>query len=240
MIVIGTTTAAHRVDGQDPRTYASWLMKADTLRASLPDTEIRFFAALELDARGLAPFEPLIARMRASGGRRWLFGLDDDAEVITTQNRLRRICIGNNLVSEYAMEAGASHCLYLAADVSPHDRILPRLLELDAPLAASHIRTYCLGEDCPPLPEFAPWDVRSQETETCAAMMLRRDVLTRIKWRVDIDRGLTDDPAMCADVRELLGHRVLSRHDCVSVHYPESIEAFEHRATEEQRRVHRG
>lgn len=237
-IVVGCTTVGFKMTG-DWRNWGSWLANAEQVQQSLQD-EVTYFAALETDARGLPPFFPLMERLADVMGDYWTFSLNDKAEVITTANRIRRICMGHNLVSEYAMEIGASHVLFLASDTQCRDDVLPRLLELDAPVAACHIPTYCLGVDQPPLPEFAKkgWDVRAH-METCAAMLLRRDVFTRIKWRADKDRGMTDDPSMHADVTELLGEPVLSRHDVLATHYPESIPPIEQRHTEEQRRVWR-
>lgn len=267
MIVVGCTTVAYRMTAKDrdpdeARMYwAAWMHNAEYVQASMPDEEVRYFAALEVDARGLVPFAPFIERLQAIGGEFWTFSLDDGVTVLGTADRLRRIVMGHNLVGQYAVDKQASHCLFLASDTSARDDVLPRLLELKAPVAASHISTYGLGVNDPRVPcreewhtpecnwrreengqvvdcvcGAGRWDVRSH-METCACMLLRRDVFTRIKWRVDPDRNLTDDPSMHADITELLGDQVLSRHDVQAVHWPQQIPAIEHRHSEEERTV---
>jgi hypothetical protein len=239
VIVIGTTLAAYKMSGADWHSWGAWLANAEAVKASVDDN-VRYFAALETDARGLVPFEPLLRRLDEIDGDYWSFSYDDRATVIDTANRLRRICAGQNMVGEWASEMRASHCLFLASDTQCRDDVLPRLLELKAPVAACHIPTYCLGVDRPLITDYAArgWDVRSH-MESAACMMLRRDVFIRIKWHCDIDRNFSDDPAMHADVTELLGVPVLSRHDVLATHWPESVPAIEHRHTEEERRVYR-
>jgi hypothetical protein len=238
MIVVGCTTVAFKMTG-NWHNWGAWLANAEQVMASVDD-EVRYFAALEVDARGLEPFKPLIDRLEAIGGEYWTFSLNDKVDVITTQNRLRRICIGHNLVGEWAMENGASHTLFLASDTQCRDDVLPRLLEVEQPVVACHISTYNLGRTLEPLPEYVErgWDIRSH-METCACMLLRRDVFSRIKWHTNIDRNLTDDPAMHADVEELLHERVLSRHDVEATHWPQSIPAIEERHTDAERTVSR-
>ena len=234
MIVAGCTIPSFKMTG-DWHNWGAWLANAEAVHQSLDD-EVRYMAALEVDARGLAPFAPLLGRLAQIGGEHWTFSLDDHADVITTANRLRRICLGHNLVGTYAIEAGASHVLFLASDTQARDDVLPRLLELDVAAAACHIPTYCL--DGPRSGRFPAWDVR-EHMESCACMLLRRDVVRRIKWRYDPDVGTTDDPSMHADLRDFLGEPVYSRHDVTATHWPASIPSIEQRHTEEERRVHR-
>lgn len=261
-IVVGCTTVAYRMTG-DPMFWSAWLSNAEAVMDAQPnDEEVRYFAALEVDARGLAPFEPLINRLRELEGDYWTFSIDDGVDVIDTGSRLRRIVMGHNVVGQYAVDSGASHALFLASDTQAPNDVLPRLLELKAPVAACHITTYGLGVNEPRIPArpewhayscprhdatfnylacdcgAVNWDVRSH-METCACMLLRRDVFTRIKWRVDPDRNLTDDPSMHADVTELLHEQVLSRHDVIATHYPTAIPRIEDRHTDAQRTVHR-
>jgi hypothetical protein len=147
--------------------------------------------------------------------------------------------MGHNLVAEYALEAGATHTLLLASDTQAPDDVLPWLLELDRAATALHIPTYWV--DGPRSNEFATWDARTH-MDPCACMLLRRYsryIFSGTKWRVDIDRGLTDDPAMYADLTELRGEQLYVRHDVLATHWPASIPPIGHRHSEEQRRVHR-
>ena len=258
-IVIGCTTVAYKME-RDPMFSQAWLVNAERVaeEARAAGHEVAYFAALETDARGLAPFAPLLHRFAELEGRgiattHWTFHLDDGAERLTTANRLRRICMGHNLVIEYALQAGADAVLFLASDTQCRDDVLPRLLELEVPVAASHITTYCLDgpkvdgpEPSKMRPHVPPanwsasgWDVRVH-METCACMLIRREVLdSGLRWRTDGPKGLTDDPAMHYDLYHLLGEQVYSRHDVLATHYPAAIPCIEGRHTDEERRYHR-
>ena len=93
--------------------------------------DVQWFAALEVDACGLDPFAPLLdrfAQLDAHAGRPvchwWTYMLDDGRTEVTTGNRLRHITMGQNLATDFTLAAGASHLLFLAADLEPpHDAV---------------------------------------------------------------------------------------------------------------------
>lgn len=160
MIVVATTLHAYVTDQQD--TSEAWLYNAEKIAESHPEGVV-FFAALELDARGLAPFGSLLRRLNTlalhpsvTGVDHWTFSFDDGATEIRTDNRLRRITMGQNMANDFAMSAGASHLLFCAADCAPPPDVLPKLLEMNHPLVGPEITTYCLSgpepmvhsEDC--------------------------------------------------------------------------------------------
>lgn len=232
-IVVGCTLPPFKMNG-DPHNWGAWLQNAEAVQASVDD-EVVYFAALEVDARGLDPFLPLLDRLGQVGGQRWTWSIDDGVTVVGTSTRLRRICLGHNLVGTFALEdASASHVLFLASDTQAPDDVLPRLLELDVAAAACHIPTYCL--DGPRSDRFPQWDVRTH-MESCACMLLRRDVINRIKWRSSGDDGTTDDPSMHMDLHEFLGEDVYSRHDVPATHWPEMIPSIEDRHSAAERTV---
>lgn len=244
-VVIGTTMAAFVTDQQD--TSLAWLYNAEAIRDSTDDL-VLFFAALELDARGLTPFAPVLARMNEVAGQPrdaayWTFGFDDHADEITTANRLRRIVIGQNIVTEYAMTVGASHLLFCAADCAPPPDVLPKLLEMDHPLVAPECSTYCLSGPTPMVPDVPhasllpldrptkpryPFPVQ-EHMASAACILLSREVFRQLRWRVDVDKGMTDDPALHHDALHLLGIPTYVRKDMQARHYPESIPRIEDR-----------
>lgn len=153
MIVVATTLHAYVTDSQD--TSEAWLYNAEKIADSHPDGVV-FFAAIELDGRGLAPFASLLRRLNTlalhpsvTGIDHWTFSFDDGATEIRTDNRLRRITMGQNMANDYAMSAGASHLLFCAADCAPAGDVLPKLLELDHPICGPEIPTYCLSGPVP-------------------------------------------------------------------------------------------
>lgn len=231
MIVVGTTLAAYVMDR--PETWGAWTAWADRLRESHP-SGVRYFAALELDARGIEPFRGLIHRLRELDGEYWTFSLDDGRTEVTTANRLRHITTGQNLVTDYACsQPNVTHLLFMAADCEPPPDILPKLLELDHPIVGAECRTYCLTG---PLVPGYPFEVQAHMA-TAACILLRRDLFRRLRWRWDVDAGETDDPCMYRDARELLGYETFVRKDCIARHHPEAIPGIEHRGHD--RRVFR-
>lgn len=229
MIVVGTTMAAFVTNQRD--SSEAWLYNAEAIRDSLPG-EVVFFAALEVDARGLAPFAPVLARMAALGrADYWTFSFDDHAESISTNNRLRRICMGQNVCNEFSMAVGASHLLFCAADCAPPPDVLPRLLEMDHPLCGPEVPTYCLSGPEPvdswgtPLYGFPV----QEHMASAACVMLGREVFRQLRWRVDVDKGMTDDPCLHHDALNLLGIPTYVRKDIEARHYPECIGPIETR-----------
>jgi hypothetical protein len=231
MIVVATTLAAFAMD--DPDIWGSWLINAEQIIDS--HTEVRYFAAIETDARGLEPFVPLLERMAEIDGIQWEFSLDDGRTEVTTANRLRHITLGQNLATDYALShPDCTHLLFLAADLEPPADTLPKLLEVDWPIVGGHVPTYCL--DGPRLtgPELTPRlfienaDIR-QHMASAAFILIRRDLLRFVRWRWDLDAGMSDDPCMHYDARTFHGVETLVRHDCVGRHHPESIPSIEQR-----------
>lgn len=221
MIVVGCTLAAVAMSDYD--TWSSWLKTAEEIRETYHD--VRFFAAIETDGRGLEPFAPLLERLSELGGSYWTFSLDDGRTEVTTANRLRHIVAGQNFVAEYAVETGATHLLLTCADCQPPGDVLPKLLEVNHPIVGGEVPAYCMTgtpnedyEDFPVVFYCAP----------VALVLLRRDILTRIKFRYDPDNGMTDDPCLTADCADI-GWRSMVRKDVVGKHFPERLPPLEHR-----------
>lgn len=152
-LVVATTLHAYVTDQKD--TSEAWLYNAEAIAASVDD-DVVFFAALEVDGRGLVPFSNLLARLgeieTATGDGStawWTFRFDDGADEITGANRLRRITTGQNMANTFADDIGASHLLFCAADCAPDPDVLPKLLEMDHPIVGPEIGTYCLSGDVP-------------------------------------------------------------------------------------------
>lgn len=219
-IIVGTTLAAFVMDQQD--TWAAWLYNAEKLQASYEEP-VRFFAAIEVDARGIAPFAPLLRRLAEVGGEHWTFLLDDGRTQVTTGNRLRHITTGQNLVSDYAVTARADWLLFMAADCMAPDDVIPRMLEMNHPLVAPNVTTYCLSG-----PAVAGYDFPVQDVMASAAcMFIHKKVFSQLRWRWDYEKS--DDPNYHEDAIALLGIRTLVRQDVVARHYPDAVGPIESR-----------
>lgn len=204
-------------------------------------------------------FKPLEEALKAIGGEFWYFLLDDRRVSVTTENRLRHITMGQNLASEYSIMVGASHMMFVAADTQLPDDVLPKLLELDYSVVSPFISTYGLHGKVYnfakkqgisyPLPEnfqdtpdgcletFQVEFMEEKQFTSAAAMLIKREIFKKLRWRSDADEGMSDDPAYCHDVRTLLNGHVIQRMDCIATHYPECIPAIENRHPEEALKV---
>jgi len=221
MIVVGATLAAFVMDQE--ATWGSWLRNVDQIKASHPDG-VQYFAAIQVDARGLTPFEPLIEALTSIGGEYWTYSLDDGRTEVNSHNRVRHIALGRNVISEYAVSVGATHILALDADLLPADDTLPKLLELNHPLVGGEVPTYALRGSSVPGYSF---HVESH-MNTAGYLLIANSVFSRLRWRWD-PAGLTDDPCYHLDAETLLGVPTYVRKDCVGKHYPESIVRIESR-----------
>lgn len=232
MIIVGTTLAAYVMDQED--TWASWMKNAEKVKENYQG-DIQYFAAIQIDARGMTPFQPFIQRLQEINGEYWVYSLDDGRTEVTTGNRLRHLILGENLCVDYAMSTNASHLLFMAADCMPPDEIMNKMLEMNHPFVAPFITTYGLrgplvthnhlGEHYP-----KSWKVESA-MPSAACVFIARDVFRKIRWRWDFIDG-SDDPCYYKDVKDFLGIDAHVRNDTIARHFPETIGAIESRGHE--------
>jgi hypothetical protein len=224
-VVVGTTTCAAYMDQED--TWGAWLYAAEAMQifALGGGYEVRFFAALEVDARGLAPFQPLLVRLAELGGEYWTYSLDDGRTQVTTANRIRHLTMGQNLVNDYCCgDPDVSHLLFMAADTEPAADAIDLLTEVNHPVVGGEVTTY--GLHGPRITTF-PFVVE-EHMATAAFVMLSREAFRLLRWRWDLDEGMTDDPCLHADALQR-GWSTYVRKDCIGRHYPEAIGAVETR-----------
>jgi len=223
MIVVGTTLAAFVMDQRD--TWASWLRNNEEIKQSHPEG-VQYFAAIQVDSRGLEPFKPLLDELESIGGEYFTYSLDDGRTSITTMNRLRHITMGQNVVVDYCQSIpSCTHLLFMAADCAPPPDVLPKMLEMNHPLTAPYITTY--GLRGPRVPKY-PFPVMDAMA-SAAAICIGRDVFQKIRWRWDFDSQMSDDPCYHHDAKHLLGIPTYVREDVIAKHYPDAIGAIETR-----------
>lgn len=235
MIIVGSTLAAFCTDQDD--TSLAWLYNAEEMRDSHPDG-VEFFAALEVDGRGLEPFAKVIRRLAELDGTYYTYRYDDGRTTIETGSRLNHICMGRNIVHERAMDRNATHILFLDADMRPPGDAIPRLLELNWPMVGGEVGTY--GLTGPPVkdpiyPAF--WDVQ-QHMNTAGFLLMERQCFKRLGWRWSLEDGMTDDPCMAQDAEEFLGFPTYVRHDVKGQHMPHMILPIERRFPERDMKVY--
>src|SRR5690606_951960 len=74
---------------------------------------------------------------------------------------------------------------------------------------------------------------------TAAFVLIRRDLLRKVRWRWDLDAGMSDDPCLHHDALVFHGVETLVRHDCVGRHWPEAIGPIETRLPHADKTVYR-
>lgn len=233
-IVVCSTLAAYVCDDQD--TCVAWLANAEELVGLAEEWghEVSFFAALELDGRGVKPFKPLLSRMASmqlAGARvtSWDFTLDDGRTEVTTENRLRHITTGQNLCVDYALAHHFDAMLFMAADCTPNADLQRLIDELEThKIVGGQVDTYCLDGppcSCRSLPDR---DIRAH-MPTAAYVLIDCGLFQDgLRWRWDYVHG-SDDPCLYRDARELHGVIPVVNHSLHGRHYPEAIPPIEDR-----------
>lgn len=228
MITVGTTIHAFAMD--NPDTWGSWMRNAEKIKENYQHfgnwADVKYFAAIQVDARGLEPFGPFIQRLEQIGGSYWTYSLDDGRTEVSTKNRIRHIVVGQNLCNDYSMSnPSCTHMLFMAADCMPPDDVLPKMLEMDHPLCAPYITTY--GLTGPKVDKY-PFPVMNSMA-SAAAIFMDRSVFSGLRWRWDMDKNMSDDPSFHHDALHYLNIPTYVRTDCLAQHFPQAIGAIETR-----------
>lgn len=225
----------------DQRRWGSWLRNNARIRESVPGTEVKYYCAVELDGRGLAPYEESGWLDTALGAGVYFetFTYNSGRTQIDTNTRLKHICLGRNMISQHAIDdPNVTHIMGLDGDVKPPSDILPKLLAVDYPLVCAHIPTYCFGapniyinprnndQDYP-----ASWRVQPIPLSSAGAWLVERWVFSSLRWRTDPALGMTDDPSYLYDAKHVLGidPPILQRTDTIAEHWPAAIGPIETR-----------
>ncbi len=232
-ILVASLIASPFLD--DRRRWGSWLNNHAQIKESVPGTEVRYYCAVELDGRGMAPYHESgwTAAAQEAGVHFETFTYDSGRTRIETDSRIRHICLGRNMISQVAIEdASVSHLMCLDADVTPPPNILPNLLEVNYPLVSAYIGTYCFSAPRilanPRDPEQAypmRWQVQPTKQSSAGAWLIERELFSLLRWRSDPTHNLSDDPSYLYDIQHRLGidPPVLQRTDTVAQHWPPSI-----------------
>lgn len=219
----------------DQRRWGSWLSNSDKIKESVPDTDVNYYCAVELDGRGLSPYDESgwVEATSRAGVNYETFTYGSGRIRIETDSRIKHICLGRNIISQVGiMDPSVSHILALDGDVTPPPNILPNLLAVNYPLVSACIPTYCFSA---PRIDVNPrdgsqeypkrWNVQPTRQSSAGAWLIERSVFTALRWRSDPVHNLSDDPAYLYDMVHVLGidPPVLQRGDTIARHWPESI-----------------
>lgn len=219
----------------DQRRWGSWLTNCNEIKKSVPGTDVSYYCAVELDGRNMAPYNKSgwTHAVESADVRYETFTYDSGRTRIETNSRIKHICLGRNIISQVAiMNKDVTHILTIDGDVIPPADILPNLLEINYPIVAAHIPSYCFivpsittnprnSEQVYP----DKWDVQPTPQSSAGAWLIERSVFQSVRWRSDPNYNLSDDPSYLYDVKNVLGidPPVLQRTDTVANHWPPAI-----------------
>jgi hypothetical protein len=203
-----------------PQTWSYWLHNIAEIQKS--HSEVIVFCAIQTDARGLAPFKPLIDFLNSIGGKYWSYSLDDERTAVTVSNRYRHICAGRNLITDFAVTHRASHVLFLDADACPPVDVIPKLLEVNFPIVGGYLKTYNMRG--PLMPEYTFPVMDCEGSAGC--FLVEEKVFKIVRWRWEY--GRTDDPCYIQDATRL-GYKIRIREDVQVDHFPQIISPLESR-----------
>lgn len=202
--VIGTPLVAWKCDKKE---HLSWI--ADRLEICKRFPNVKWFAAFELDSRGIEPFAEVIAALKEVNGDYWTYSINDMQAAVTSGNRWIRIETGRNLIREFAQRVRVTSghhwgedctelnhgvvnytaVLYVDSDISIDADIVEKMLEVDRPLVGADVPSYCLSG--PVVME----DPRIEEHWTTAGCLLvNAPAFYDLPWYHNSYLNLSDDP----------------------------------------------
>jgi hypothetical protein len=200
--VIGTPLVGWKCDRNEDMT---WLQNRIDIMNKFNNAT--FFAALELDHRGLEPFAKVIDALNEVHGKYWTYTINDYEEQVTSANRWIRIETGRNLVREFAQRrrvmsghhwgeqtpqdgvVNYDAVLYVDSDTTLTAEIIEKMFEVDRPLVGVDVPAYALrGKEISKNP-------RIEEHWTTAGMLLvNSPAYYDLPWYHNAYLNLSDDP----------------------------------------------
>lgn len=200
--VVGTPLVGWKCDRKEDMT---WLENRNSIMEVFPNTS--FFAALELDHRGLEPFSRVIQALEEVGGTYWTYTINDYQSEVTSSNRWIRIEMGRNLVREFAQrkrlmsghhwgEETPQHgivnydaVLYVDSDTTLDANMIEKMFEVDRPLVGVNVPAYGLKG------KVVNDNPRIEEHWTTAGMLLvNAPAYYDLPWYHNGYLNLSDDP----------------------------------------------
>jgi hypothetical protein len=202
--VIGTPLVGWKADKKEDR---AWLEHAQQIKEKFPN--VKFFAALELDSRGLEPFSFIINKLKEIDGEYWTYSINDNQTEVTYFNRWIRIETGRNLVREFTQrnrkttgnswgedaskinEGMASNdaVLYVDSDMIVNSNIIEKMFEVDRPLVSVNVPAYGLkGKVINNNPKI------EEHWNTAGMLLVNAPAYYDLPWYHNNLLNLSDDP----------------------------------------------
>lgn len=212
--VIGTPLVGWKCDAGE---HMTWLQ--DRLAISQKFPNVKWFAAFELDARGLEPFEEVINTLREINGDYWTYSINDMQTKVESGNRWIRIETGRNLIREFTQRCRITSghhwgedctaenigvvnyqaVLYVDSDIELTLDIVEKMLEVDRPLVGANVGAYGLSgkviSENPPIQEH--WT-------TAGCLLVNSPAFYDLPWFHNSYLNLSDDPSFQSMAERLL------------------------------------
>lgn len=219
--VIGTPLVGWKCDMNED---IAWLEQSESILSKFPN--VKFFAALELDQRGIEPFSKVIDLLKSINGDYWTYSINDMESTVTSENRWIRIETGRNLIREFAQrvrKTSGHHwgedctelnygvvnydaILYVDSDTILTSEIVEKMLEIDHPLVGVDVPVYGLGG------KAVNVNPRIEEHWTTAGMLLvNSPAFYDLPWYHNSYLNLSDDPtfqSMAERLKKRIGPEV--------------------------------
>ena len=234
--VIGTPLVGWKCDRGEDRI---WLRDSHAILQKFPNAV--FFAALELDHRGLEPFQRFIDALQQVNGTYWTYTINDGEARVTAENRWIRIETGRNLIREYAQRkrvmsghhwgeetpqysvVNYDAILYVDSDIQLTVEIVEKLLEVNRPLVSVNVPQYNLRG---PVVE-GDWRIQ-EHWNTAGVLLVNAPAYYDLPWSHDAYRNLSDDPTF-QDHSVRLGHGMTWVRKDIDANHRGLLEAVENR-----------
>lgn len=202
--VVGTPLVGWKADMKEEM---SWLENSKQIIEKFPN--VKFFAALELDNRGLEPFERLINSLKEVNGDFWTYTINDMETSVTSSNRWIRIETGRNLIREFAQrlrKTSGHHwgedcteenigivnydaILYVDSDIILTAEIIEKLFEVDHPIVSADVPVYGLkGKAVSTNPRI------EEHWNTAGMLLVNSPAFYDLPWYHNSYLNLSDDP----------------------------------------------
>ena len=212
--VIGTPLVGWKCDRNE---HLTWLKSQQDIRERFPN--VSFFAALELDHRGLEPFQKIIDAVDVY----WTYTINDYEATVTSENRWIRIETGRNLVREYAQRGRFDAVLYVDSDINLTVEMIEKMFEVDHPLVGINVPEYVQHG---PVVNESP---RIEEHWTTAGMLLvNAPAYYELPWSHNQNLNLSDDPTF-QSLSEKIGYGNTWVRKDLNAHHEGLLCAVEHR-----------
>lgn len=227
-ILIGTPLVGWKVEKNE---HKNWIMEIQLIKQKFPN--VQFFAALEIDSRGLNQYGTFVNELRSLEIDFWTYMINDNENTVDSKNRWIRIETGRNLVREYAQRLRAiksphwgddvpqiswgtyDAVLYVDSDVALTCEILEKLLEIDHYMVSVDVPIYCLSG---PVVNENP---RVEEHwNTAGLLLVNAPQYYDLPWYSNRNLNLSDDPTFQHLANRLYGAQTWVRKDISARHSP--------------------